>query len=105
MAIHVGAGVRDSSEVRDLSFDGQRRLVPAIVNIFWREFDDLKIADRRIECKRTVGSGFLSDERWRDGPIVVEVNFERCAAAHNVGVVVVVFDQGGVVNFECHLVG
>ena len=83
----IAAGI-DHIPIGELALDGERRLVPFVGRAIGREVADLEIARLLgIEQEGAVGALVLVDEPRRHGPIVVEVVFERGAAAIGIDVV------------------
>ena len=99
LAIEIGARV-SHVPVAELALDRQRRLDEAVVAVFGIEVLDLKVADQRIVAVRTVALGLLVHDLRGYRPVAVELDLERGAAAVDIGVVVVLLDERGVVDAD-----
>ena len=95
--MEIGGGI-GQVEIADLALDGQRRLRELVLAHLGEQPIDLEIADPGIVAEDAVGLEILVHHRRGDGPVFVQVDLERCAAAIDPLVVEVLFLKPAVVD-------
>src|SRR5206468_232881 len=80
----------------DLALDGERRLPKAVTRNLFTESVYLQVAEVGIVEENSVRLGLLVHECRSYGPVVIEVDLERRAAAVNILVVEILLFETGV---------
>ena len=95
--VQIGAGI-GHVPIADLALDRQRGLDEAVAAIFGEEMLDLQVADAGIVAEAAMVALFLVQDGRRHRPFVVEIDLQRGAAAIGLDVVIVLLDEGIVVD-------